>query len=879
VPFDWSGLDAPAAPPAPSQPNGFDWSGLDHPAAQQSQPAQASGFDWSGLNAPADTGPRYSNQQRKWDDEFQRTGKRHQFDDEEGLPHMPRNTGVQAVGDFLQGFIGLPGESPAAQQQTIQAREQARQMAPTISGIGEQAATSLTGVGTSPIEREIERRKEAGQPTGGLAIADAGTKLGGAVTRVIGTGGAAPLLESGIKVADIAQNEPGESLTSAKTLGRAAVTGGTMLGAGLMANRAGASIAENFPVEPIKRAAANMLAQVGIDTTAISLQKATELVAQGVTDPKEFINGMKPTLADAAMIGGNAAFTGLHAMRGNANTMENVQRAQNDVAGDARMAEQPGLHGSIGDEAPGRIGSNWVNRPTETPQEPIGRRLMVAGFRPGVKPEPLPITETGPVQPQGIQIDPNVKPLPQPLDLYTKDSGTLGVKTGEYYGSEPNNGIALPNERFQQGNGEAPFDKQGSYPLTRREDLQLPPEDPRTMQPQRLAQWIAKEAQNGNPAAKHFVEFGRQQGHDTAFMMENYPSIMDDAVTYSRARDNGKATPAEEPMPGQPMPDFHDVVPQPTPVKTPIGAGLLRKNNETSQVAPQPAVESAGDLSSEPVEKSEPFVLPYEKYPVVELPLDQLHLSEDVPNFKAGADKKTGVVDPLKGKYSRLPIEPIVAWERNNGRYETITGRHRRELAMRSGEATIPSQVVREKDGFTKDMALILDAEHNIRQGQGTVDDYATYFKHAKIEEAEARERGLLRDVKANTGWNLGKNASDNLWSHYVGGSISEEKAAAIAAGAPKNERIQDATIGMFQSDPKMSADDLRAYAEFRSEHPITKSSKQTDLLGDVEDLDGKYTAQAAAKKRKEIEERIRVASAGLRYEKREMLPPLQAFP
>lgn len=188
--------------------------------------------------------------------------------------------------------------------------------------------------------------------------------------------------------------------------------------------------------------------------------------------------------------------------------------------------------------------------------------------------------------------------------------------------------------------------------------------------------------------------------------------------------------------------------------------------------------------------------LGYENAPVVEMPLDKLKLSADVPNFKEGADEN-GVVSGqrLQGKYERVGTAPIVVWERENGDTEVITGRHRLDLARRSGEKSIPAYVVREADGFTVDDARTFDAESNIRDGMGTVRDYAHFFRNKDIDEAEASGKGLLSREKGKRGWAIGKFAEDNLYWLYRNGGISEERAAAVARGAPNDADVQSAAL------------------------------------------------------------------------------------
>jgi len=102
---------------------------------------------------------------------------------------------------------------------------------------------------------------------------------------------------------------------------------------------------------------------------------------------------------------------------------------------------------------------------------------------------------------------------------------------------------------------------------------------------------------------------------------------------------------------------------------------------------------------------------------------------------------------------------------------------------------TIPAQVVREVDGFTKAMALTVDAESNIRDGQGTVKDYAQYFRGAESTEAQAQQEGLLSRSKGRDGWRIGKGAGDDAYALFLAGKLSADKAAAISRVAPGHAR------------------------------------------------------------------------------------------
>ena len=207
-------------------------------------------------------------------------------------------------------------------------------------------------------------------------------------------------------------------------------------------------------------------------------------------------------------------------------------------------------------------------------------------------------------------------------------------------------------------------------------------------------------------------------------------------------------------------------------------------------IAPQ--VETKPTLPEMPIAREPTSIVG--DIPTVEAPIERLSLSKDVPNFKSGA-KDNGVVEPLKGKFDRRGVAPIAVWERNNGNLEVITGRHRFDLAKRSGEKSIPAQVFKESEGFTKEDALILDAELNIRDEQGSVTDYAQYFRARQPSAQEAEARGLLSRSKGKAGFSIGTKASDELYALHQSRKLSDSQAEAIANAAPGNPDLQRAGI------------------------------------------------------------------------------------
>jgi len=180
--------------------------------------------------------------------------------------------------------------------------------------------------------------------------------------------------------------------------------------------------------------------------------------------------------------------------------------------------------------------------------------------------------------------------------------------------------------------------------------------------------------------------------------------------------------------------------------------------------------------------------------PVVEAPVKDLKLSTDVPQFKSDAGSN-GVVDKLEGKYDRALAAPIQVWQRTDGSMEVISGRHRLDLAQRSGEQTVPVQIHREADGFTAQHATLLDTELNVKDGRGKVKDYVRYFQSIPVERSEATQRGLLQTAVGRDAYTIANAGSNELIASHNASQLTDQAATQIAQAAPKNGALQ--AVGM----------------------------------------------------------------------------------
>jgi hypothetical protein len=258
-------------------------------------------------------------------------------------------------------------------------------------------------------------------------------------------------------------------------------------------------------------------------------------------------------------------------------------------------------------------------------------------------------------------------------------------------------------------------------------------------------------------------------------------------------------------------------------------------------------------------------------YTESKLKISDIKLSEDVPNFKENANPDTGVVrgQEIQGNIDMRAFGHLMIWQRNNGANELISGRHRFDAAKRNGLEAVPAYVMREADGFTKPMAMSLDAELNILDEKGEVKDYANYFRNTSITEDKAAQRGLLSRAKGRAGFRIGTGAGPDLYAAYQAGRINEARTLAIATAAPNDIELQQA--GYAAALKKMAPEVISGYLGYiKASKDLAAQGTQGDLFGtsDAALQRGEEIARAAAAKVREINEQIAaVQSAAKRPE------------
>lgn len=173
---------------------------------------------------------------------------------------------------------------------------------------------------------------------------------------------------------------------------------------------------------------------------------------------------------------------------------------------------------------------------------------------------------------------------------------------------------------------------------------------------------------------------------------------------------------------------------------------------------------------------------------------DRLTLCPDVPQFKQGADEKTGVVNRIVGAWQRNAA-PISVWRRTDGSLQVISGRHRLDACT---DADINCTVYDEGDRFDLNWARRHDVENNIRDGQASAFEIARYVRDSSLSMAEAVERGIARKGASLKGVELGLYASQELLDALGNGLVSPDDAYRVALAFRNDAEVQRSGLAVL---------------------------------------------------------------------------------
>lgn len=181
--------------------------------------------------------------------------------------------------------------------------------------------------------------------------------------------------------------------------------------------------------------------------------------------------------------------------------------------------------------------------------------------------------------------------------------------------------------------------------------------------------------------------------------------------------------------------------------------------------------------------------------------------------FKRQTNQETGVKkgQELPGDIDPAALGTMVFYEDVDGKRFVVSGHHRLELLRRHGrDEEVRAVILRESDGWSTDAARVYGAALNIREGGGDVDDYAAFFREAKIEKERANAEGLLRRENAKAGYAIGALGSDNVFYGFLNDELSAKRAAAMANAAPGDHELQDMMLVR-----KIKTEDLATFAGY----------------------------------------------------------------
>lgn len=304
----------------------------------------------------------------------------------------------------------------------------------------------------------------------------------------------------------------------------------------------------------------------------------------------------------------------------------------------------------------------------------------------------------------------------------------------------------------------------------------------------------------------------------------------------------------------------------------------------TAQQNAEPAPQTEAQESQEPNASSE-APAPTPPSSVVELindpeahvetvPVAEVKVNDRIPQFKKGADPRTGVVrgSQLQGEFSPTVTRPIRVMLFKDGAMEVITGRHRLDLARRNGLKEIKAYVYSEADGMTVEKARALDAAENIMDGKGSVQDFVRFFEDTKLTREELARLGISNSENRNVrnAFAIATNAVDEVRSRAMeeGGKVPFGMLGAIAE-SPK--RLQLALLDMVLNGKLKDAGAVRFTGKaMEQSFGESMAGEQADLFGsnDAALEESRLLGIGQAAKARELRHDMDMLSAVLRRER-----------
>ncbi|HWD38909.1 MAG TPA: lytic transglycosylase domain-containing protein [Fimbriimonas sp.] len=211
-------------------------------------------------------------------------------------------------------------------------------------------------------------------------------------------------------------------------------------------------------------------------------------------------------------------------------------------------------------------------------------------------------------------------------------------------------------------------------------------------------------------------------------------------------------------------------------------------------------------------------------------------------------DPENAVTDALKGStsYDQATGGPLTVWETSDGNRYVMNGHHRRELAIRTGEPTVPVRVFRESDGINFDTARALGALQNLRDGKGTAIDAVSVLRDLRASPEQLKAYGLNpRSGVARDAMSLMRLSPESI-RMVEGGDVPEAAAAGIA-DAKLDPRRELATM------KEAAKGDIETRSQGATLAELARTAPIIDRSGGTGDLFGEFDEGLALKERAKI--------------------------
>lgn len=288
-----------------------------------------------------------------------------------------------------------------------------------------------------------------------------------------------------------------------------------------------------------------------------------------------------------------------------------------------------------------------------------------------------------------------------------------------------------------------------------------------------------------------------------------------------------------------------------------------------SSIVPEkklPFVAPQAEPVETPVEAASPQV---EASPggVVRVNTNEIHVDPKRFQFKSGTNPVTGVDESNKvgGEWDPKSAGLVYVWEDKEGKKFIVNGHHRLQLAKELNVPMLNAIVDREVDGVSQEEARRQGVLTNIRDGQGRVEDYATFVRGDKsMDEAAARKEGITSRAAGQQGFMIGRYAGEELYGAFKAGDITGAKAAAIADAGKDDPATQ---IAGMKKAKEMSAEQLREFLKILKRQQREQKLDQLDLFG-FDDSAIKMSediSKLAIKKLKAIRDRVLTVQRAVR--------------